>query len=101
MPWSLQEKVLWDFDDHKCADSLISWLKAKVRVAASWKVGGKEMHVVEDEYESLRKEINELGVNMTEEQLMAFAERRAVRPRDAQRSRPGPRQGQELGPGRG
>jgi len=27
LPWKIQQKVLWDFDEYKSADELISWIK--------------------------------------------------------------------------
>ncbi len=104
LPWSLQEKVLWDFDDHKDVHSLVSWLKAKVRVTSSWKAGGRETHVITDEDE-LREEIQALGAAPTEDQMVAlFQNRRGLKPRDGTgwpsgpRGRPGQRE--DKGPPR-
>ena len=102
LPWSLQEKVLWDFDDHKTADSLVSWLKAKVRVTSSWKVGGKEVHNLAEEHEDLRQEMLAIGIHLDDDQLFALANSRAGRHGGRPGGRPGPRAmpGSDRGPPR-
>ncbi len=37
LPWRIQEKVLWDFDDFKTADALVRWIKSKVRLTTTWR----------------------------------------------------------------
>ena len=102
LPWSLQEKVLWDFDDHKTADSLVSWLKAKVRVTSSWKVGGKEVHNLAEEHEDLRQEMLAIGIHLDDDQLFALANSRAGGHGGRPGGRPGPRAmpGSDRGPPR-
>ena len=42
LPWRVQQKVLWDFDDFKCADALIEWIKNKIRLETSMAPRGRE-----------------------------------------------------------
>ena len=76
LPEPLQEKIVWDFDDHKIADSLISWIKTKVRIATSWKPGKQELYTVEEDDGDLVSEIRAIGAEASDEQIMAIVNKR-------------------------
>ena len=78
LPDALQEKIVWDFDDYKTADALVSWIRTKVRLATSWKPGRKDALMIAEE-EDLSAEIRALGEDASEEQIMAIVSRRFPR----------------------
>ena len=78
LPEALQEKIVWDFDDYKTADALVSWIRTKVRLATSWKPGRKDALMIAEE-EDLSAEIRALGEDASEEQIMAIVSRRFPR----------------------
>ena len=52
--WKVQQKVLWDVDDFKCADGLIAWIKTKIRLDTSMapkgaNTGGHNMEELDEE----------------------------------------------------
>ena len=82
LPWNIQERVLWDFDDYKSCDQLISWIKAKVRITTSWKrPGGAEAHSVETEEldEQGQQELAALGRDADAEEVNAVFRRGQAR----------------------
>ena len=104
LPEALQEKIVWDFDDHKSADSLISWIKTKVRLSTSWKPGKQELFVMDPDEQDLDDALKEVGTNATDEQILAVLDRKfpgrfpRAPPRQAPRHGGGLRAG---GPGGG
>ena len=70
LPWNIHEKVLWDFDDFKSCEQLVSWIKAKVRITTSWK-RPTEAHSVEELDEQGQRELDALGGDADEEEVNA------------------------------
>ena len=48
LPWKIQQTVLWDFDEYKSAEELISWIKKKIRLETSMAPKGREAHLTEE-----------------------------------------------------
>ena len=78
-PWGIQERVLWDFDDFKSCEQLVSWIKAKVRITTSWKPGGTEAHALEELDEQGQQELDALGRDADQEEVNAVYRRGQAR----------------------
>ena len=91
LPWRVQQRVLWDFDEYKSADELITWIKRKIRLEVSMAPKGRDAHLVEDLDEEGMHELEGLGDEATQDEVNAVYKRFAGRggPRGAP-SRPWP-----------
>jgi hypothetical protein len=91
LPWRVQQRVLWDFDEYKSADELINWIKRKIRLEVSMAPKGRDAHLVEDLDEEGMHELEGLGDEATQDEVNAVYKRFAGRggPRGAP-SRPWP-----------
>jgi len=81
LPWDIQERVLWDFDDYKSCDQLVSWIKSKVRITTSWRPGAAAAaaHVVEELDEQGQQELQDLGRDADQEEVNAVYRRGQAR----------------------
>ena len=61
LPWRVQEKIRWDFDEFKSADEPLAWVKDKVRLETSMAPKGREAHSLEDLDEEGPQELQALG----------------------------------------
>jgi len=70
---------LWDFDDFKTCEQLVSWIKAKVCIATSWKPGASrtEAHSVEMQEldEQGQQELAALSLDADQEEVNAIYRR--------------------------
>jgi hypothetical protein len=77
LPWKVQQKVLWDFDDFKCADELIAWIKTKIRLETSMAPKGANAaaHTVEELDEEGQEELANLDGDASNEEINAVFRR--------------------------
>ena len=77
LPWKIQQKVLWDFDEYKTADELISWIKKKIRLETSMapKSASREAHAMEELDEEGQQELMSLGEHASEVEVNAVYRR--------------------------
>ena len=77
LPWRVQQKIIWDFDELKSADALIAWIKAKIRLETSMAPKGRDVgaHVMEQLDEEGQQELNELGDEATQDEVNAIYRR--------------------------
>ena len=99
LPWNIQERVLWDFEDFKTCEQLISWIKAKVRITTGWRSGAgrTEAHSVEELDEEGQQELAALGSDADAEEVNAVYRRGQQRTwQKRQRPSPGGGGGQQA-----
>ena len=87
LPWRIQQKILWDFDEFKTADELIAWVKKKIRLETSMAPKGREAHPLEELDGEGLQELQALGEGASQDEVNAVYRRFAGR--GAQRARPG------------
>jgi hypothetical protein len=77
LPWKVQQKVLWDFDEYKSADELISWIKKKIRLETSMapRSAAREAHALEELDEEGQQELQALGDDASELEVNAVFRR--------------------------
>ena len=75
LPWAIQKKVLWDFDEYKNADELIHWIKKKIRLETSMAPTGREANSLEELDEEGQQELEALGYDASTEEINAVFKR--------------------------
>ena len=79
LPWRVQQKILWDFDEYKTADELIAWVKKKIRMETSMAPKGREAHSLEELDEEGQYELQALGEDASQDEVNATYRRFARR----------------------
>ncbi len=81
LPWSIQERALWDVTKFHTTDALKTWVRERLRSTTAWRGLGQraEANLVDDEEELTVEEMKERGV--PEDEILAVTRQRAARQR--------------------
>ena len=81
LPWSIQEKALWEVKQFTTTYQLKSWVHEKLRMTATWKnLGPKNPEILAalENDDELRQEIMNLGDDLPDEAVLAFINKRRI-----------------------
>ena len=79
LPWSIQERALWEVKQFTTAHQLKTWANEKFRATATWRgIGPKSAEIVAalEHDEDLRHEVSQLGDHASEDAVFAIMKRR-------------------------